>query len=49
VEQLNLFETGELIEIRHYLTCWNEAQRAFRLAQIKNPRADCLGKREDGK
>jgi len=45
MEQLELFETGELVQIRHYLTCWNEAELTRRLAEIKNPkRINAVGK-----
>ncbi len=27
MEQLDLFETGELVQIREFLHVWNEAQR----------------------
>ena len=34
MEQLDLFATGELIEIRRFLTCWNEAERQKRLDAV---------------
>ena len=35
--QLELFDTDGLVPIRHFLTCWSEAERAHRLEQIKCP------------
>jgi hypothetical protein len=37
MQQLEPFD-GDLIHIRHYLTCWSEAERTKRLADVKNPR-----------
>lgn len=33
MEQLDLFASGELVEIREYLHVWNEAERAKRLTK----------------
>ena len=41
--QLELFDTGELVQIKRYLTCWNEVQRAKHLADVKNPRRVSAG------
>jgi hypothetical protein len=43
VIQLDLFETGELVQIKRFLTCWNEAERAKRLADVKNPKRVSAG------
>lgn len=43
MKQLDLFETGELVQIKQYLTCWNEAERTKRLAEIKSPQRGRFG------
>ena len=43
MEQLELFESGELMRISHYLTSWSEATRTKRLAEIKSPQRGRLG------
>ena len=34
---------AQLVAIREYLTCWTEAERARRLADVKSPQRDRLG------
>lgn len=49
MEQLPLFDepqdrnAQQLVAIREYLTCWTEAERRKRLADVKNPQRDRLG------
>jgi len=49
VEQMDLFEAGELVQIKRFLTCWNEAERAKRLKDVKKPTARRLGNAVGGK
>lgn len=50
MQQLELFQTGELLPIRKYLHEWTEAERQHRLAAIKKPapelRADRSGRKQ---
>lgn len=41
--QLDLFEAGELVQIKQFLTVWNEAERTKRTAEIKSPQRGRLG------
>lgn len=52
MQQLELFQPGELLPIRKYLHEWTEAERMHRLGERKKPapelRADKVGRQTSG-